>query len=198
LELGFGIEIDHLGSSLEAGVFCWSYDDDIILFVYNLVRGRFPMVSRTAAAQAPATPGRADEAVAVLLRENGHLSRQLFRRRMADLGLTAAEARALRYVGAHPGIVQGRLAELLEVQPIALTRVVDRLAADGQVERRLSSTDRRVRLLHLTPKGRALARRLSDFHDSLDRAITERLSARDLAHFAAALSDVNAALRQML
>jgi hypothetical protein len=45
---------------------------------------------------------------------------------------------------------------------------------------------------------RALVRRLNTLHDALDRAITERLSEADLVHFAAALTDVNAALKQML
>lgn len=154
---------------------------------------------RSAAAQAERSgSGDRGEAVIALLRENGHLSRQLFRRRMKALGLTAAEARAMRYIGANPGIVQGRLAELLEVQPIALTRIIDGLEAAGQVERRLSGTDRRLRLLYLTSKGRGLARRLNELHDTLDRAITERLSEEDLVHFAAALIDVNATLRSML
>jgi DNA-binding MarR family transcriptional regulator len=138
------------------------------------------------------------EAVIALLRENGHLSRQLLRRRIAALGLTAAEARTLLYVGANPGIVQGRLAEALEVQPIALTRVIDRLEAEGLVERRLSVSDRRLRLMWLTGKGRGLVRRLNDLHDTLNRAITERLSPEDLSRFAAALSDVNASLKRML
>jgi len=148
---------------------------------------------------APPPAGAANgEAVIALLQENGHLSRQLLRREIKALGLTSAEARALLYVGANPGIVQGRLAELLEVQPIALTRVIDTLEADGCVERRNSPTDRRVRLLHLTPRGRGLARRLNALHKTLGRAITTRLSPQDLARFAAALADVNVTLRQML
>jgi MarR family transcriptional regulator for hemolysin len=143
-------------------------------------------------------PPSASEAVVALLRENGHLSRQLFRRRMKALDLTAAAARTLMYIGANPGIVQGRLAALLEVQPIALTRVIDGLAAEGQVERRFSESDRRLRLLFLTTKGQGLVRRLHDTHETLNRAITSRLSEEDLTHFASALSDVNASLRQML
>lgn len=149
-------------------------------------------------AEAQPPPRSVGEAVAALLRENGHLSRQLFRRRMKALDLTAAEARTLMYIGANPGIVQGRLAALLEVQPIALTRVIDGLAAEGQVERRLHESDRRLRLMFLTPKGQGLARRLHETHETLNRAITSRLSEEDLTHFASALSDVNASLRQML
>jgi MarR family transcriptional regulator for hemolysin len=140
---------------------------------------------------------RDDETVAALLRENGRLSRQLFRRRMKALELTAAEARAMMYIGANPGIAQARLAELLDVQPIALTRVVDGLEAATLAERRLQDGDRRLRLLHLTAKGEQMVKRLHETHDTLNRAITSRLSDEDLAHFAAALAGVNAALRQL-
>ena len=155
-------------------------------------------MATAAAASDQARPTARGAALIALLRENGHLSRQLFRRRMKALGLTAAEARAMMYIGAHPGIVQGQLAALLDVQPIALTRVVDALAIDALVERRLSPTDRRLRLLYLTAKGRSLVRRLHDLHDTLNRAITDRLSDDDLAHLAGALTEVNATLRQML
>ena len=136
--------------------------------------------------------------VIALLRENGHLSRQLLRRRLKALDLSSAEGRALMYLGSNPGIVQGRLAELLEVQPIALTRVIDRLEARGCVERRLSETDRRLRLLVLTDTGQDMVRRLHEVHDRLNSSIVSRLSAADLARFAAALTDVNETLRQLL
>ena len=153
----------------------------------------------TALPSHPAEPGASrGGAVIALLRENGHLSRQLLRPRLKALDLSSAEGRALMYLGSNPGIVQGRLAELLEVQPIALTRVIDRLEARGCVERRLSETDRRLRLLVLTDTGQDMVRRLHEVHDTLNGSIVARLSAADLTRFAAALADVNGALRQLL
>jgi MarR family transcriptional regulator for hemolysin len=47
---------------------------------------------------------------------------------------------------------QGALAEILELEPITLVRILDRLQAAGLIERRHHATDRRVRLLYLTPE----------------------------------------------
>jgi MarR family transcriptional regulator for hemolysin len=49
------------------------------------------------------------------------------------------------------GMTQRELAEILEVEPITVGRLVDRLAARGLVERRADPADRRVWRLHLTP-----------------------------------------------
>jgi DNA-binding MarR family transcriptional regulator len=135
------------------------------------------------------------EYVVALLRENGHISRNLFRRRLKALNVTAAEARALMYLRSNDGIVQNRLAEILDVQAIALTRVMDRMELSGWVERRLSKADRRVRTLHITADGEALALRLHKMQDDLNAEITSYLSAEDLQGLAAALGRLNAALR---
>lgn len=64
--------------------------------------------------------------------------------------LTLAQARALVYVSRNEGIRQVDLADLLEVQPMTLARLVDQLAANGLVERRADPTDRRVFRVFLT------------------------------------------------
>lgn len=135
--------------------------------------------------------------VSTLLRDNGHLFRQAFRRRLKALEVTSGEARTLMYLRASEGVPQARLAEILEVQPIALTRVVDRLEASGWVERRLSESDRRVRLLVLTTEGRRLVRRLHQLSDELVREITARLGDEEVARLGEALEGMNAALRQV-
>ena len=135
--------------------------------------------------------------VAVLLRDNGHLFRQAFRRRLKALAVTSAEARAIMYLRANEGAAQARLAEELEVQPIALTRVIDRLERAGLVERRLSDADRRVRLLFTTASGKALVRRLFQLHEDLNSEITASLSDDDMARLAAALEAINAALSRL-
>jgi DNA-binding MarR family transcriptional regulator len=60
----------------------------------------------------------------------------------------------LAHLARHDGIQQGVLAEILEVEPITLTRLVDRLEQMGLVERQSHSTDRRIRLLRLTEAAR--------------------------------------------
>lgn len=56
----------------------------------------------------------------------------------------------LAHLSRNEGIHQGGLAEILEVEPITLARMLDRLEAAGFVERRLDPTDRRLKRLHLT------------------------------------------------
>jgi DNA-binding MarR family transcriptional regulator len=59
-----------------------------------------------------------------------------------------------------PGVDQRRLAEAMGIDPSHACLIVDRLHSMGLVERRINDADRRVRQLHLTPKGKALWRRL--------------------------------------
>ncbi len=65
------------------------------------------------------------------------------------------------------GINQGGLAELLDVEPITLCRMVDRLQEGGLVERRPDPADRRAWRLHLTDKAHALTEQLVPLGASL-------------------------------
>jgi len=76
--------------------------------------------------------------------------RRTFRMRLEGSSLTHAQARALVYVARNEGIRQVDLADLLEVQPITLARLVDQLEASGLVERRADPADRRAHRIHLT------------------------------------------------
>jgi len=59
------------------------------------------------------------------------------------------------------GLKQTELAEMLDLQPITLTRLVDRLCANGLIERRADPSDRRVKRLYLTAQARPLMDRLA-------------------------------------
>jgi MarR family transcriptional regulator for hemolysin len=72
------------------------------------------------------------------------------------LKLTRSQCSVLAHLARHEGIQQSGLAEILEVEPITLTRLLDRLEEADLVERRSHPTDRRIRLLHLTPKAHPL------------------------------------------
>ena len=54
------------------------------------------------------------------------------------------------------GVAQARLAELLEIEPISVSRLLDRMEEGGWIERRQDSTDRRVRMIFPTEKTRAV------------------------------------------
>ncbi|HEX3837680.1 MAG TPA: MarR family transcriptional regulator [Steroidobacteraceae bacterium] len=89
-----------------------------------------------------------------LLRDVSRLYVRRFEQRADVLGLTLPQCRALVYLALHEGISQARLAELTDVEPMTLVRILDRMAANGWLERRVDATDRRVRLVYLTAKAR--------------------------------------------
>jgi len=80
------------------------------------------------------------------------LFRKHFDRRAIRLGLTRAQWRALKAIRRREGLSQSELAEFLEMEPIAVGRVIDRLVAAGFVERRADPNDRRRWRLYLTVK----------------------------------------------
>jgi DNA-binding MarR family transcriptional regulator len=87
-----------------------------------------------------------------VLNDVARLMRKRFeqRARAAALGLTRAQAAVLAYLARQEGINQAALAQLLELEPITLARLLDRLQAAGLVERRPDPKDRRAHLLYLT------------------------------------------------
>ena len=72
------------------------------------------------------------------------------RARAAGIGLTRAQWQTLAYLARSEGINQTCLAQLLDIEPITLVRLLDRLEAMGLVERRPDPRDRRQRNLFLT------------------------------------------------
>jgi len=93
-----------------------------------------------------------DRNLGFLLHDAARLMRKRFEQKARHLGLTRSQWQVLANLLRNEGIQQGALAELLEIEPITLVRLVDRLEAAGFVERRAHPTDRRVRLLYLTKK----------------------------------------------
>jgi MarR family transcriptional regulator for hemolysin len=75
-------------------------------------------------------------------------------------GMTRAQWAVLVRLERQEGMTQAEMAESLEIQPISLVRLVDRLCAQRLVERRPHPSDRRANRLYLTPKGRTRLERL--------------------------------------
>jgi len=86
-----------------------------------------------------------------LLHDVARLLRKRFEQKARGLGLTRSQWQVLAHINRHEGINQSALADILELEPITLARIVDRLEAGGLVERRAHASDRRLRLLYLTP-----------------------------------------------
>jgi len=107
-----------------------------------------------------------------LLHEVAHLMRIRADRRARISGMTRAQWIILLYLDRTPGLSQNELASLLEVEPITVGRLVDRLEARGVVERRPNPKDRRAWRLHLTPKAAPILREIESYRGELHALIS--------------------------
>ncbi len=85
-------------------------------------------------------------------------------------GMTRAQWVLLLKLEHNPGLSQKEIADLLEVEPISVARLVDRLAARGLLERRPDADDRRIWRLHLTDAADGM---LAEIHRQREALATE-------------------------
>jgi DNA-binding MarR family transcriptional regulator len=76
-------------------------------------------------------------------------------------GMTRAQWALLLQLERHPGLSQKEVADLLDVEPISVARLVDRLEAGALIERRPDAADRRIWRLHLRPAAAAAIEKIS-------------------------------------
>lgn len=113
-----------------------------------------------------------DPSLGFLINDVARLMRRDFNQRVAGLGLTQAQWRAMVNLARDEGCRQTDLAAVMEIAPITLARLVDRLQESGLVERRQHPADRRAVQLYYTPKGRRLQEKLRDIaRRTYDRAL---------------------------
>src|SRR5256885_16941602 len=84
--------------------------------------------------------------------ETAHALRKAFDRLAVGLGVTRAQWKVLFKLTRTPGLRQGELAGMLDLEPITLCRIVDRLEEAGLGERPRDPGDRRAWRAHSTPK----------------------------------------------
>lgn len=114
--------------------------------------------------------------------DTAHSVRRAFDRRALKLGVTRAQWRLMLRLAASPSLRQVEVAELLDIEPITLCRIVDRLEEAGLVERQRDPSDRRAWLLNLTERAEPLLEKL--------RAIATELSAEAFGGLESAQIDV--------
>ncbi len=114
-----------------------------------------PLMPAPAEAESPSRPDPAalQPNIGAMMHDVARLMRRRFERRARQTGLliTREQARALLHIARNEGLSQAAVATMLDIEPIALVRMLDRLHEEGLVERRPHPTDRRVRTLWLTP-----------------------------------------------
>ena len=111
---------------------------------------------------------RPDKGIGFLLADVSRLLRRDFDRRVRNLQMTQAQWRALAYLSRDEGINQAALADRLEVKPITIARLIDRMQAAGWVRREADASDRRASLLFLTPKAKPI---LDEMYARADEAV---------------------------
>jgi len=92
--------------------------------------------------------------------ETAHALRKAFDRLAVGLGVTRAQWKVLFKLTRRPGLRQVELADMLDLEPITLCRIVDRLEEAGLVERSRDPDDRRAWRLHVTTKAQPLIEKL--------------------------------------
>ena len=105
--------------------------------------------------------------------ETAHALRKAFDRRAVGLGVTRAQWKVLFRLDRQPGLRQIELADMLDIEPITLSRIIDRLEEGGLVERVADPADRRAWRLHVTARAQPLIEKL--------RAVADEMTAEAFA-----------------
>ena len=108
--------------------------------------------------------------------ESSRLLRNYIDHRSKARGTTRAQWIVLFRLRQQEGLSQVDLADVLELQPISLVRLLDRLVEHGLLERRHDPKDRRANRLHLTESGRKLVDDLDSLRDTIAIDVMQNLS----------------------
>jgi MarR family transcriptional regulator for hemolysin len=115
-----------------------------------------------------------------------------------DLGMTRAQWAVLARIESAEGLKQIELAETLDLQPITLTRLIDRLCDSGLIERRSDPDDRRVKRLYLTPAARPVLDGLTRIGKDLMATVLAGLEPAAVEQLLAQLLTLKANLRNAI
>lgn len=116
-----------------------------------------------------------------LIYDVGRLLRSNWGERADGVGMTEAQWRTIAHLTRMEGCRQTDLAQTLQIRPITLARVIDRLEAAGLVERKRHATDRRALTLHLTERAAPFIERLGRRGEELNRQALKGIPAAEQA-----------------
>ena len=135
-----------------------------------------------------------DENLFSLVGDVSRMARRAFDARAREIGVTRPQWQVLVMLRRHEGVNQGGLAELLDVEPITVCRMVDRLQEADLVERRPDPADRRSWRLFLTDKAEDLLAQLRPLGEAMEAQALGGISEQERAALAAALNRIRANL----
>jgi DNA-binding MarR family transcriptional regulator len=138
------------------------------------------------------------------LRNFGFLLKEVSRRyvnrfevRAAEIPLNLAQAKALVRLEKNEGVSQARLAELAEVDPMTMVRILDRMEAEGLLERRADPADRRARCLYLTAKARPILNEIWRLSEEIRAEIFAGVSQQERERFMVVLERLYANISEL-
>ena len=132
-----------------------------------------------------------------LLKDLGRLYTKRFEELAQALQLTLPQCKALGYLARNEGASQVRLAELAEIDPMTMVRILDYMEAEGWVERRADPTDRRARCLFVKDKARAILDEIWRLADATRTEFLGDLSAEESLRLVDMLERVHATARTL-
>ena len=132
------------------------------------------------------------------LAELQRLVRAYADKQAARYGITRAQWAVLAKVERFEGLKQSELAEQMEMQPITLTRLIDRLCDNGWIERRSDDADRRVNRLYLRKAARPLLGKLSELRSELTATALEGINPSDAHRLLAQLETIKENVRNAI
>lgn len=133
-----------------------------------------------------------------ILNDVARLLRTYADNRAAQFGITRAQWAVLVRLDRSEGLNQSELAEMLDLQPITLTRLLDKLCDGGLIERRPDPDDRRAKRLFLTSAARPLLEQLGSLGDYTMASALEGVAPEDVERMVSQLEVVRENLRRLI
>ncbi|ART83191.1 MarR family transcriptional regulator [Oceanisphaera profunda] len=130
------------------------------------------------------------DSLGFLLADISRLMRRAYSQHLDTNQLTLAQSRVLVYLSRHQGLRQVELAELLEIQPITLTRQLETLTTLGLIERQPDARDKRAYQWYLTPAATPQLAAISDSAERIKQQALAGLSEQQAEQLTASLRQV--------
>jgi MarR family transcriptional regulator, transcriptional regulator for hemolysin len=146
----------------------------------------------------PMPRGPVDASLLFTLGELQRLVRIYADKQAARYGITRAQWAVLAKVERCEGMKQTELAEQLEMQPITLTRLIDKLCDHGWIERRGDDSDRRVNRLYLRKAARPLLGKLSGLRSEITATALDGITPSDAHRLLAQLESIKENVRNAI
>ncbi|WP_407149299.1 MarR family winged helix-turn-helix transcriptional regulator [Bradyrhizobium sp. ORS 86] len=143
-------------------------------------------------------PGSVETNFLFTLGEVFRLIRVYADKEAARYGITRAQWAVLTKVERNEGLKQTELAEQLDIQPITLTRLIDKLCDNGWIERRGDENDRRVNRLYLKKAAHPLLGKLAGLRSELTATALEGINPTDAHRMLSQLESIKENVRNAI